>query len=503
MNRPRLPQAPRRRRWWQNWFFKIVFLLILLTIGSIASFYVVESELGEFAWNAYQKEAASRGTKLRLEDYTTPPIPDHENYAAAPIFQKLFASDKTGEELEARFKLPELPKNTANSAPEPKPFDLTSWQQAFVKAGWIPSAGPDPASDTLLALERMEKELSEIREASARPKCRWPVKWGTGLDVTTPPYGRLAKVGQVFTLRSRALLATNRPDEALGELEHIFRLEQSLSGEPTLIPGIVRLALSLRAADVMAEGIAENKWQPHHLETIERLVKRLDTLAVWRSALDSERGLLNRFFEVIVTSDRSEFAKTISNLSAGPSTSEFSTAHALLFAIPRGWIRYNHVECNQLIDIEIDDIDSIKGKAGKYLGRAQGILEERDQSRGRLYYAFTTIMISPMESVAHRALETYSRVQQLQILFALKRYQAAHGALPDSLDQLVPEHLSTIPRDAMDGKAMRYRRTEGGGCVVWSIAKNRIDDGGTKGIKRSSDSKPLDWLVELPALHAP
>jgi hypothetical protein len=48
-------------------------------------------------------------------------------------------------------------------------------------------------------------------------------------------------------------------------------------------------------------------------------------------------------------------------------------------------------------------------------------------------------------------------VSATQVMIALRAYQEVTGGLPESLDELVPEYLAHIPRDAFDGEAIRYR----------------------------------------------
>jgi hypothetical protein len=43
-----------------------------------------------------------------------------------------------------------------------------------------------------------------------------------------------------------------------------------------------------------------------------------------------------------------------------------------------------------------------------------------------------------------------------QALIALRAFQAEHGALPRTLDELVPRYLDAIPLDAYDGEPLRY-----------------------------------------------
>ncbi len=61
---------------------------------------------------------------------------------------------------------------------------------------------------------------------------------------------------------------------------------------------------------------------------------------------------------------------------------------------------------------------------------------------------------------------------------ALKRYQLRHGRLPETLDALVPEFISSVPIDCMDGKPVKYRLKPDGGSVLYSVGEDGIDGGG-------------------------
>lgn len=61
---------------------------------------------------------------------------------------------------------------------------------------------------------------------------------------------------------------------------------------------------------------------------------------------------------------------------------------------------------------------------------------------------------------------------------ALKRYQLRQGRYPERLDQLVPDFLSTVPVDPMDGRRLRYRLNADGTFTLYSVGDNGTDDGG-------------------------
>ena len=61
---------------------------------------------------------------------------------------------------------------------------------------------------------------------------------------------------------------------------------------------------------------------------------------------------------------------------------------------------------------------------------------------------------------------------------ALKRHSLRHGKLPTTLDALVPEFLSSVPVDFMDGKPVKYRLGSDGSFTLYSIGEDGMDDGG-------------------------
>jgi hypothetical protein len=491
---PRFPDLP-IRPWWRRHLFKTT----AITILCITAYYILEHQLGEHAWTAYQQEAAAKGIKLQFADFETPDIPDEENYAAAPIFRNLFTPGVAAA-TSKQFDLPNLSRpnvkgkgksKTMTAAMEPKPLDFEDWQQAFVKAGWVSSPGKDPASDVLAALERIEGPLEQIRRASPRPKTHWPVKWSDGPDVQIPILGTLQGAGRCFAFRAKALLALDRPDQALSEIRHIVREAESLRGQPSIIFALVRIALWNLALETAEQGIQANKWPASHLVELSELFGATNHLADWKVSLSGERCFMNCSLDRVVDAAPTAFGKELGDmllLNAGkPMT-------ILLGASPRGWIRRAQVG----FDREIEDIDSIRELIDPRFSRAMtelthtSALDALNLSK-RLAMNLAPYFYAPG---SYRTFALHTRAQQFLILCALTRYREAHGRLPESLADLVPTYLNAVPHDIMDGQPMRYRRLDGGGGLLWSIGSNRIDDGGSKGDSKRSPHAP-DWVAEL------
>jgi hypothetical protein len=88
------------------------------------------------------------------------------------------------------------------------------------------------------------------------------------------------------------------------------------------------------------------------------------------------------------------------------------------------------------------------------------------------------------------------------VVCALKRYLLAHGQYPETLDGLVPQYVQKLPHDIIGGQPLKYRRTDDGQFVLYSIGWNEKDDGGTVAW---TDPKPPrvnldkgDWVWEYP-----
>lgn len=480
-----------RRPWWRRRFFKVIAGTLLF----VAAFYVIERHLGERAWKAYQREAAVKGMEIQMADYETLAIPDEENFAAVPIFQSLFDDPFVSELTRQRFRLPRGPFRKGK---EPTLDYLTNSRQAFVKAGWIRSAGDNAAADVLTALERMEPVLVEARLACSRPKTRWPIKWSDP-NAKGPILDPLSNLGAIFALRANALLSLNRPDEALVEIRYIARVAESLNDQPNLLFGVVRNDLWDTALEAAEFGLISKKWSVSHAEVLSKTFMKANHLAEWKVSHNGDRCSMNLYLDELMAADSRSFGTQLQQLySYGAPASPTNT---LWSAAPRGWIRRSQATYNRHLDVELNQIDSERELIS---------LEFDGEHVPRLYREYPWAEYYPVNRLIYvasgfrissekRAFALHTRARQFPILCALVNYCDAHGEFPESLDQLVPTYLSAVPHDIMDGNPMRYRRTANGGCLVWSIGENRVDEGGKGPDPKRSRKLGPDWVRELPS----
>ena len=111
----------------------------------------------------------------------------------------------------------------------------------------------------------------------------------------------------------------------------------------------------------------------------------------------------------------------------------------------------------------------------------------------------------PIGSSARRFAHSQTQLDQAVIACALERYRLAHAAYPETLEGLSPDFMDKIPHDLISGEPMKYRRTDDGQYILYSIGWNETDDGGldTQSRGKASDLETGDWVWRLPVKPEP
>jgi hypothetical protein len=94
--------------------------------------------------------------------------------------------------------------------------------------------------------------------------------------------------------------------------------------------------------------------------------------------------------------------------------------------------------------------------------------------------------------VLHRVMAAETAKRMAIVSIALKRYQLQKGSYPEDLKTLIPEFLSSVPNDPVDGKPLRYTVQSNRTFLLYSIGEDNVDDGGNP--SSTTQSKMFSWL---------
>jgi hypothetical protein len=103
------------------------------------------------------------------------------------------------------------------------------------------------------------------------------------------------------------------------------------------------------------------------------------------------------------------------------------------------------------------------------------------------------LMLPALTRLPCKAASMQTATDQAAVACALERYRLANGQFPDSLQALVPSFIAHLPNDVITGDSFKYRRTDDGRFVLYSVGWNEKDDGGIPG-KNMFDTSEGDWV---------
>ena len=107
--------------------------------------------------------------------------------------------------------------------------------------------------------------------------------------------------------------------------------------------------------------------------------------------------------------------------------------------------------------------------------------------------------IPSFERIIIMDLSYIAKLRVTQAALAVQRYRLKYKKLPDSLDNLVPDYLESVPLDPFEGKELKYKKLDLG-FVIYSIGEDQIDDGGkeqTKSKKKTGDlNYDITFIIE-------
>jgi hypothetical protein len=277
------------------------------------------------------------------------------------------------------------------------------------------------------------------------------------------------QISQLINLRVAALLASGQPHDALIDWHAGYRHGRVFQRQPTLLACMLRVMLTALSTDSVRRGLIAHAWSEDELSAISNDLATIDLMSDCAFGMSSERAFFNNTLDLVKTNPRMWTAINSTNPAKLP---EWSWD----MLIPRGWFAQNQIHMNEWYDREIAGIDAEKDHSTVEIQLPNF---DRPQDWVRFPYWFVvssaTFLLGGNIDLCR---ETQMNVDLSLVACALERFRVRYGNYPKQLHELLPGMLPKLPRDRFDGQALRYRRTDEGGVMLYSIGKDRRDDGG-------------------------
>ena len=507
-------------------------------VSLIALYYGIVDWRGRHAWNEYRQNYEAHVAPLELQAYIPKPIPDSENFATTPFVQSwmrhgtnydtnsLFDQDAWGR---ASKMIGDSSKPPPGGQREFK--DLVAWQEAFAavrshaakptdsfhndERGLTSRAQAAPA--VLDGLKDDKAAFDELRAASARPEARYPIAydlenpWGIAL----PHLAKMKQICQRLNLKACAELAEGENEKAFDDVKLMLYVADTAKTEQILISYLVRLACVQIDIQPIWEGLAEHRWTDTQLKQLQARLEPYDFLADMQCPLRAERagGVLS----VDLLKEKGLGLLTTLANDGGPASPDWVPPLILLARIaPAGWYDQEKLHYCLLYDDEfrgsMDEasrrvfprqIAANVAKRGTF-AKDNGFLHWGSPAQGTwhaiIHHEIVAAMLLPfLSGVPIKAAAAQTATDQAAVACARERYRLANSQFPENLQALLPRFITHLPNDVITGESFKYRRTDDGRFVLYSVGWNEKDDGGVPG-KTMFDETEGDWVWEYPPL---
>lgn len=332
-------------------------------------------------------------------------------------------------------------------------------------------------------LDQNQRSLDLLQQALQRPRLQVPPAghW----DEERPHLAHWKDLNQLVLIRARKLFREGRQEDAFEVAFSMVQLGYRMqdAGGP-VIDYLVGAGVKLRSLIRLQAMVTESAL---HSDELRTWIKTVESCGANYSGLTNA---LRWEYDLAIGMAKDNQAGKFSRLDADSDDlpSWLPVGHLMVnLAKTRKLVAHRTRECLRDIPLcfsemtltERDFPDDAVGMFRMALG-------------GNMLGELMFDMMSPlsMRLLAKKCQED-AYLSLTQTLLALKCYHSERGHLPESLSELVPRYLESVPVDDFDDQPLRYSRER---KVLYSVGRDLTDDGGKEAEK---DREGSDLVVKI------
>lgn len=301
---------------------------------------------------------------------------------------------------------------------------------------------------------------------------RYIVDWSSGAATLLPYLSKAKELVQLLRLEARLHLEENHCDRAIQSLLRTFDVAQTLTHEPILISQLVRNACLHLSCLTLQRFLRVCQADEAVLSELTRAVDQAvrDTQGTLQRALIGERSIGNHSFQL---SPAQLIQLSPSSSGAAPEWM-FNVADTLSRMTGlRDWDQAFYLETMGKW------INAASMQFPEALNEAKQISDQLSRALESKKFLYVSRMLLPsLDNAFEKFAETEARLRAARVALAIERYRLVKGGgWPETLEQLAPDFLASVPADPFDGQPIRYRR-ETGAYLLYSVGRDGTDQAG-------------------------
>jgi hypothetical protein len=488
-----------------------ILIAILAMLGVTILIPVIHHYQLRFAVEKYIAELKAKGEPLELAQVIPPPVPPDKN--GVPFITNALATLKS-KSVTASNTPPAMRMVAPGKA-------IIGWQQSNI----IGFDATNTWKDLGQELAAVKSELDSFQNLSTHPILDFNLDYKKGFDLRIDHLASLKRSAQWLSASVLYNLHQGNTKDACAGAREMIAVIQGETEERLLISQLVRIAISTIGANVTWEILQKPDVADDDLAQLQQDWQSLDFVKSFEQSLIFERAQdLQEFAQTRTSTEKfNNFWRYFYATDAlKPDISQFEIPKRRSLFLRKWdelrwrwfWSYRDELYGLQSLQVVIDAILITKTNnfqaAQSFTGTNLTSLNVKRNSVN----AMNGLRDAFSGNAFNAALRKTTRIKTAQTIIvsaiALKRYQLKHGNYPADLNSLVPEFISAVPLDPVDGKPLRYKLNSDGTFLLYSVGENGVDDGGNpsleKGVESSSyywqNPHALDWVWPQPATAA-
>jgi len=351
---------------------------------------------------------------------------------------------------------------------------------------------PFKLSDVQKVLREVEPALKTLRQALNFPHMRmvnWDAAEENPAGILFPHFSRFREFARLLCAEGLWRKRQGDMDGAVESIMTAMKLVRRMNDEPLLLSFLVQGAIFAITFNGLQRILEDADASPKAYRALMAELKAWDIDRNFVRALQGER-----VFSIVAC----QWAQKESLRELQKLMNEYSNTLHINLSI---WLsgKKTFIAKNELVMLQYHEaLLSLARKGAPYDWTNLERLEKQWQkevdrpapsfSLGALKLtwddnALVKMLFFDWSRAMQRAADCHALQRLGQVAIALRLYRHEHGRYPETLEELVPKYLPSLPVDPFDGKPLRYKRLVKG-FKVWSVGMDMKDDGGVWGKPR-------------------
>lgn len=334
--------------------------------------------------------------------------------------------------------------------------------------------------------------LAKAREALRLSRFRYAADFSYGPDTALPHLGPLKNLARIAALQCGLEAEDGHADEWPGYAELALKLAATLDEEPASISYLVRCSMISMASRATERSLNRVTPSDEACQKLQAAFTQADKTNLLPFILVGERATLIPCF-------RLSWAQIEHSSEDETDNAKRTPQRYLGKANPFLWFTgFLERDLNFFLQTMEKSIVLVALPPPASFTLTNHMESASTKAHKRLFI-MSSLLLPALDRVALREASTQASLRLAATALAVERFRLQHQHLPETLAELTPQFIDSVPSDPFDGAPLRYRKLARG-YVLYSVGADGHDDGGREAPARrkSNDNSSYDitFIVE-------